>query len=300
MMYQLSHTTIYDYREPVSLSHHVLRLRPREIRGQSCINYQLTVDPAPKTNELHSDYFGNAVAFVAIEQPHTRLVIRSLSKVRKFNVALPDPAETPSWEQVRELSRGCQIGSALEASEFLFDSPLVKASDEFGRYAALSFEKGRPILDAVLHLTKRIHDDFTFDPKATTIATPVDEVFKNKRGVCQDFAQLQIACLRSLGLPARYVSGYLETMPAPGKEKLVGADASHAWVSFYCHGLGWIDVDPTNNVAVAEQHVTLGWGRDYSDVSPVRGVILGSGHHTVKVAVDVQPLTVPPDTDQTV
>jgi transglutaminase-like putative cysteine protease len=225
MMYQLSHTTIYDYREPVSLSHHVLRIRPREIRGQSCINYHLTVDPAPKSNDLHSDYFGNAVAFVAIEQPHTRLVIRSLSKVRKFSVALPDPAETPSWEQVRELSRGCQIGSALEASEFLFDSPLVKASDEFGRYAALSFEKGRPILDAVLHLTKRIHDDFTFDPKATTIATPVDEVFKNKRGVCQDFAQLQISCLRSLGIPARYVSGYLETMPAPGKEKLVGADA---------------------------------------------------------------------------
>jgi transglutaminase-like putative cysteine protease len=292
MMYQLSHTTTYDYRDPVSLSHHVLRLRPREVRGQNCLNFQLSIDPAPASNDSHSDYFGNSVAFVAIQQPHNQLVIRSRSQVRKFHIPLPDPAETPSWEHVRDLSRGCQIGPALEASEFLFDSPLIKAADQFGHYASASFAKGRSILEAVLDFTRRIHTEFTFDPKSTTIATPVEEVFKSRRGVCQDFAQVQIACMRSLGLPARYVSGYLETVPAPGKEKLIGADASHAWVSFYCHGLGWIDVDPTNNVAVGEKHVTVGWGRDYSDVSPVRGVILGSGEHTVKVAVDVQRLEI--------
>ena len=193
-------------------------------------------------------------------------------------------------EQVREFSRGYQQGAALEASEFLYDSPLIRVEDEFGDYAAVSFKKNRPILDAVLHLTERIYEDFTFDQDATTVSTPVQSVLKRRRGVCQDFAHLQIACLRSLGLPARYVSGYVETLPSPGQEKMIGADASHAWVSFYCHGLGWIDVDPTNNLIVSDQHVTLGWGRDYSDVSPVRGVILGSGEHTVSVAVDVQKL----------
>jgi len=197
------------------------------------------------------------------------------------------PAETPAWESVRELSRGRQIGQALDASEFIFDSPLIQAADDFAAYAAPSFPKGRPILDAVLNLTARIHHDFKFDPKATTLATPLAEVFKNRRGVCQDFAQLEIACLRSLGLPARYVSGYLETVPPPGKARLIGADASHAWISFHCYGLGWIEVDPTNNVVPTTRHIAVAWGRDFNDVSPIRGVILGAGEHTLKVAVDV-------------
>ncbi len=293
MNYQVSHTTIYDYHEPVSVSQHLLRLRPRTSTAQNCQDYKVSIDPEPSTIQLQTDYFGNAVAFVAIEQPHTRLVIRSVSKVEKFRIAVPDPFETPSWERVREFSRGAQIGDALEASEFLFDSPLVQAAEEFASYAALSFRKGRAILDAVLHLTERIHEDFTFDQEATTVATPVNTVLKNRRGVCQDFAHLEIACLRSLGLPARYVSGYIETIPPPGRPKLTGSDASHAWVSFYCHGLGWIDVDPTNNLVMSNQHVTLGWGRDYTDVSPVRGIILGSGQHTVRVAVDVHSLHEP-------
>jgi transglutaminase-like putative cysteine protease len=288
MIYRVRHTTTYDYHESVSLSQHVLRLRPRDSARQSCLDYHVSVSPAPRSQDSHTDYFGNAVSFVAVEQPHTRLTINAVSKVRKTRVRAPDPLETPSWEQVRELSRGYQIGPALDASEFLFDSPLIKVADEYGDYAVLSFPKGRPVLDAVLHLTERIYEDFTFDPEATTVSTPVETVLKNKRGVCQDFAHLQIACLRSIGLPARYVSGYLETIPPPGREKLVGSDASHAWVSFYCQGLGWIDVDPTNNVLVGEQHVTVGFGRDYSDISPIRGVILGSGHHSVKVAVDVE------------
>lgn len=289
MIYHVTHTTTYQYRDPVTVSGHVLRLRPRDIPGQQCLEHQLIVNPHIATRACHVDFYGNTVEFVAIEQPHTRLVIRSFSRVSTLRAQTFDRHETPAWEQVRDLTRGCQIGAALEASEFLFNSPLVTISDDFADYAARSFTKGRPALDALLDLTERIHDNFTFDPRATTVATPVAAVLKSKRGVCQDFAHLQIACLRSLGLPARYVSGYLETFPPPGKEKLVGSDASHAWVSFYCHGLGWVDVDPTNNLVVGRRHVTLGWGRDYNDVSPVRGVILGSGEHEVKVAVDVQP-----------
>jgi transglutaminase-like putative cysteine protease len=287
MTYRIRHTTTYEYHESVSLSQHVLRLRPRDLAHQLCLDSRVTITPTPRSTESHTDYFGNAVAFFAIEQPHTRLTIEAVSKVRKTRWRAPEPAETAAWEHVRDLNRGCQIGPGLDASEFVFDSPLIKTADEFAEYARESFTKGRPILEAVLHLTERIHEDYTFDTEATTVATPVETVFKTKRGVCQDFAHLQIACLRSIGLPARYVSGYIETVPPPGREKLVGSDASHAWVSFYCHGLGWIDVDPTNNQLAGSQHVTVGWGGDYSDVSPVRGVILGSGQHTVKVAVDV-------------
>jgi transglutaminase-like putative cysteine protease len=194
---------------------------------------------------------------------------------------------------VRDFTRGRQIGPTLDASEFLYDSPLIKGDDDFADYARPSFPKNRPILEAVLDLTGRLHKDFKFDPKATTIATPLEEVFKNRRGVCQDFAHLEIACLRSLGLPARYVSGYLETDPPPGKPRLTGADASHAWVSFYCHGIGWLDIDPTNNLIPGTRHITVACGRDYSDVSPVRGVILGTGDHKLKVSVDVVPVNDP-------
>jgi transglutaminase-like putative cysteine protease len=158
------------------------------------------------------------------------------------------------------------------------------------RYAAASFPAGRPTLEALLDLTQRIYRDFTYDPRATTVSTPLNQVWRTRRGVCQDFAHFQIGCLRALGLPARYVSGYLVTKPPPGKPRLVGADASHAWVALYCPGVGWIDADPTNNVLPAEHHITVAYGRDFSDVSPVKGVILGGGHHTLSVAVDVTPV----------
>jgi transglutaminase-like putative cysteine protease len=293
MIYHVRHTTTYEYHESVSLSQHILRLRPRDLVQQNCLDFSVSIDPAPRSTQAHTDYFGNAVASFAVEKAHTRLVIEATSKVRNNRTRVPAPNETPTWEHTRDLNRGCQIGQALEASEFTFDSPLIKTADEFGQYAAVSFTKGRPILDAVLHLTERIHDDFTFDSEATTVTTPVETVLKTKRGVCQDFAHLQIACLRSLGLPARYVSGYIETIPPPGREKLVGADASHAWVSFYCQSLGWIDIDPTNNLLPDVQHITVGWGRDYNDVSPVRGVILGSGNHTVSVEVDMDRVNEP-------
>ena len=287
MIYKITHTTTYDYTDNVSLSHHLLRLGPRNLTHQRGLNHEVKIDPQPAVAEHHVDYFGNAVTFLTIEGAHKQLVVKSESNVAITAPSVPASEETLAWETVRSSSRGRQIGHSLDASEFVFDSPLVRTTDDFADYAAPSFSKNRPILDAALDLTKRIHTDFKFDAKATTLATPLEEVFKNRRGVCQDFAQLQIACFRSLGLPARYVSGYLETDPPPGTPRLVGSDASHAWVSFYCHGIGWIDIDPTNNVLPTTRHITVAFGRDYEDVSPIRGVILGAGDHTLKVAVDV-------------
>jgi len=287
MIYNISHRTSYDYSDPVSFSQHFLRLHPRDTPHQYCSSYELEVRPTPSNIDHRIDYFGNRVAFFTIEGPHQKLEITSRSKVTALDTATPEAFETPSWNIVRDLTRGAQIGPALEASEFIFDSPLVKASERMSEYAVGSFPKGRPILEAVRELTARIHSDFKFDPKATAVSTPLEEAFQNRRGVCQDFAHIQIGCLRSLGLPARYVSGYLETDPPPGRERLAGADASHAWISFYCHGLGWIDMDPTNNLIPGVRHISVARGRDYNDVSPVRGVILGAGTHKLHVAVDV-------------
>ncbi len=290
MNYEVTHTTTYHYRGTVSLSHHVLRMSPRGLAHQRCLFHEVQIDPQPAVVKPHFDYFDNAVTFVTVEGAHKRLTVKSTSKVSVTHPFLPVPAETPAWETVRESSRGWQIGPSLDACEFIFNSPLVKTTEKFADYAKPSFVKDRPILEAVLDLTLRIYGDFKFDNKATTISTPLEEVFKNRGGVCQDFAHVQIACLRSLGLPARYVSGYIETQPPPGRPRLAGADASHAWLAFYCHGLGWIDVDPTNNLLPTTRHITLAWGRDYSDVSPLRGVILGGGKHLLKVAVDVVPV----------
>jgi transglutaminase-like putative cysteine protease len=290
MIYKATHTTSYDYTDSVSLSHHLMRLTPRNLPHQRCLRHEVQIDPEPAIAEQHFDYFGNAVTFATIEGAHKALTVKSISDVSVRQRPVSAPAETLAWETVREFSRGKQIGCGLEASEFVFDSPFVKTTDDFAAYAMPSFAKERPIFESVLDLTARIHRDFKFDPQATTLATPLEEVFKNRRGVCQDFAQLEIACLRSLGLPARYVSGYLETDPPPGKPRLAGADASHAWISFYCHGIGWLDVDPTNNVVPMTRHIAIAYGRDYNDVSPIRGVILGTGEHTLEVAVDVVAL----------
>ena len=282
MNYEVTHTTEYGYGEAVSVSHHLLHLNPRELPGQKCGLYQLIVDPPPAVTTKRVDYFGNTVTFLAMQGPYERLTVQTRSKVTVSPARLPDPAATPAWETVID-----QGELPLDVFEFVFDSPLVRPGAELAAYTAPSFPPGRPLIEAVVDLTARIHEDFTFDPKATTVATPLAEVFKARRGVCQDFAHLEIACLRSLGLAARYVSGYLETVPPPGKPRLVGADASHAWMAVYCPDSGWIDVDPTNNLLPSDTHITLAWGRDYSDVSPIRGVILGGGEDTLKVAVDI-------------
>jgi len=287
LLYDIRHTTAYDYLGNVSLSHHLLRLAPRPDARQRCLSHELLIHPAPAVTQKHRDYFGNTAHFIAIERSHNQLGITSNSRVAVSPSFVPDPSETPAWETVRAGCRDDHSGHALEAHEFTYASPLVPISEEFADYAVASFSKARPVLEAVTDLNRRIHEDFTFDPTATTVTTPVSEVFKQRRGVCQDFAQFQIACLRSIGLAARYVSGYLETEPPPGVPKLRGVDASHAWVSFFCPGLGWIEVDPTNNCLPSLRHITIGWGRDYGDVCPIRGVLIGGENQTLTVAVDV-------------
>jgi transglutaminase-like putative cysteine protease len=292
LLYEINHTTTYDYAGDVSVSQHLLRLAPRHYLKQDCLAHELEIHPQPGTISAHRDYFGNSTHFVGIETPHQRLVVRSRSRVAVSPALLPDQFETPSWETVRAQCRDDHSGLALEAHEFTYPSPLVPRSDDFAGYAGQSFTPKRPILDAVTDLTRRIHEDFAFDPAATTVTTPVGEVFQTRRGVCQDFAHFQIACLRSISLPARYVSGYLETDPPPGQPKLRGADASHAWISFFCPGFGWVDMDATNNCQPSLRHVTIGWGRDYSDIGPIRGVIVGSQNQTLGVSVDVNALGV--------
>lgn len=286
-LFDITHTTTYDYQSPVNVSHHQLRLTPRRLARQFRLAHELVLDPPPAAVSHHTDYFGNEVAFLTLEGAHRRFQVTARSQVAVAPAFLPDPAETPAWETVRTLCRSDRSVPVLEAGEFTFASPLVTTGPEFAAYAAPSFLPGRPLLDAVRDFIARIQADFRFDPTATTVATPVAEVLARRRGVCQDFAHLAIACLRSLGLPARYVSGYLETLPPPGQARLVGADASHGWFACYCPGLGWLDADPTNNLFPSLQHITLAWGRDYGDISPMRGVLTGGDDHRLTVAVDV-------------
>jgi transglutaminase-like putative cysteine protease len=293
MNYHLAHTTTYEYSGSVSLSHHVVRLQPRKLARQQCLENRLEIHPQPAVVQSHLDYFGNNITFVTVEGSHRSLVILSRSEVEVEASAPPVPEQTPPWERVAGLCSEEALNGVVTEREFTYASPHVKRQPDFADYARPSFTPGRPLLAAAVDLTSRIHRDFKFDSKATTIATPLEEVFKSRRGVCQDFAHLEIACLRSLGLPARYVSGYLETAPPPGKPRLAGADASHAWVSIFSPGAGWIDLDPTNDLIPSNRHITIAWGRDYSDVSPIRGVILGSGEHLLKVAVDVIPVDAP-------
>jgi transglutaminase-like putative cysteine protease len=280
--FDVVHTTRYKYSDAVSVSHHVARVMPRVFAGQECLRHELQIDPPPAVMRPHQDYFGNAVSFFIVEHAHSELTVRATSTVRVHPRSRPPSANTPPWEEA------CDFDALpLDAIECLFDSASIAVSDTVAGYAHPSFPSGRPLLEAVADLIGRIHADFTFDPEATTVATPLRDVLSLRRGVCQDFARLGIACLRSRGLAARYISGYLETVPPEGKPRLAGVDASHAWLAVYCPGLGWIDVDPTNNMFPSTSHVTLAWGRDYADVSPVRGVILGGGQHSLRVSVDV-------------
>jgi transglutaminase-like putative cysteine protease len=290
MRYQVKHNTTYTYGETVSICYNELYLRPRNLLCQTLQQYDLQVRPAPSTMSRGTDFFGNDVTFVVIQEPHRTLSITAQSIVEVVPAAAPlEAAITPAWEHVQEVLRHDRSAVLLEASQFVFDSPLVAVWPAIRRFAAPFFTAGRPLLDAVQALTECIHHTFTYDPVATSTSTPLHDVFRHRRGVCQDFAHLEIACLRSQGLAARYVSGYLVTQPPPGQPRLVGADASHAWLSFYCPDVGWVDVDPTNNVFPGTEHISVAFGRDYSDVSPIKGVVLGGGEHTLQVAVDVMP-----------
>ncbi len=289
MTYRIIHRTTYKYKYPIAFGNHIACLTPRSWERHRCLWNELRIEPKPATRSERIDYFGNSISLFTVNHPHKQLVVEARSEVtleRGGRSGLPE--SSPPWEEVAHTVPDGH--DSLSAYEFVFPSPRIKISGEFEQYAKKCFTPGRAWGDGLHDLTARIYRDFQFDAKATNVRTSSEEFFRKKRGVCQDFAQLAIGCLRSIGLPARYVSGYLRTYPPPGKPRLVGADASHAWVSAFCPGFGWVDVDPTNNVLAGEGHVTLGWGRDYGDVSPLRGLILGGRDHVLKVSVDVEPL----------
>jgi transglutaminase-like putative cysteine protease len=291
--YHVLHDTCYKYEAPVGESRQLVRLTPRDVPLQHVLAHRIEVQPEPTRMEEFLDGFGNPVLALHFEADHAFLLLRAESWVELQLRDEIDALETPAWECVRE-ALAYQAGhrfaqDTLLATAFKFESTHVRVKREFADYTHEVFGPGRPMLDGVIALMDRIHEEFTFDPEATDVSTPVTEVFVKKRGVCQDFSHFMLSCLRSIGLAARYVSGYLLTRPPPGKSRLVGADATHAWVSVFCPGLGWIDFDPTNNLQPALEHVTLGWGRDFADVSPMRGVILGGGDHEPEIAVTVVP-----------
>jgi transglutaminase-like putative cysteine protease len=295
MKYRVVHKTEYCYGITVSQCHNLAHLRPRNLSAQQCLGHRLQVDPLPTALAEHEDFFGNHVSYFAITQPHQTLTVTATSEIHlnPGNGQLALDNDMP-WDKVRVRLAELLTDTTRENRQFVLDSPLATAAPELAAYAAASFPPGRPLLEAVRELMERIHHEFTYDPGFTTVSTPLAEVLSSRRGVCQDFAHLAIASLRSLGLAARYVSGYLETLPPPGQAKQRGADESHAWFSVYLPDVGWHDFDPTNNSVPLDQHITTAWGRDYADVTPLKGVIFGGdpGHHP-QVSVDMQRLPEP-------
>ncbi len=291
--YRVTHTTRYFYSQAVPLCHNEIHLMPRSGERQSCLSHRLLIDPQPHKIEECLDFFGNHVQFFMVGEAHKELSVSAQSQVRVIPVEPPRVDHTPAWETVRDQLARPSDAQAFHAAQFLYDSPHIGVSDALAELAAPSFQPGTPWLEGMLDLTARIFDEFVYDPTATNVSTPLNTVLELRRGVCQDFAHLQIGCLRSLGLPARYVSGYLLTTPPPGKPRLVGADASHAWLAAYCPSVGWVEFDPTNNLMPSLDHITVSWGRDYSDVCPIRGVFVGGGEHSMQVSVDVLPLDDP-------
>ena len=285
---RVEHVTEYAYTSRVELAAHLLHLRPRTLPWQSVLRFALRAEPSPDRVRWGTDHFGNPVAWLFLDRGHNRLVVATEAVVAIEGQPAPPTRETPTWEYVAHLAQ--RPASAREASEFVFSSAMAPIDPAVLAYAASSFPRGRPVLAGLLDLMARIGREFRFDPEVTTVSTPVERVLQLRAGVCQDFAHLMIAGLRGLGLPARYVSGYLRTVPAPGQERLRGADHSHAWVSCWMGPVhGWIDLDPTNDLVVGDEHVWLAWGRDYADVSPIRGVLLGGGQHVLRVSVDIAP-----------
>lgn len=291
MNYRVVHITEYSYSGSVGLCHNEARLKPRQLPYQFCNSSHVTINPMPLEFHERTDFFGNTVSYFSIQQPHKKLTITATSEVQiSPERNLFEFGNTVDWETTVERLKTDRSPEILEILQFAIDSPMATYNAEIADYAKQSFTPGVPLLDAVNDLMRRIFEDFTYDPHFTTIATPLSEVLAHKRGVCQDFAHLAIACIRSMGLAARYVSGYIETLPPPGKQKLIGADASHAWFSVYAPDAGWVDFDPTNNQMPMDKHITVAWGRDFTDVTPLRGIAFGGGTHKLNVSVDVRNL----------
>lgn len=289
MRYRIRHTTKYAYSDTVAVCHNLVRLAPRAFGGQTLDSYRLIVSPDPADLTKRIDLFGNRVEFFSIQRAHQTLTLTAISDVEVHEPTATEETASPAWETVRDSLRNVADADAFKAYRFVFPSVHAPRNATLRDYAAASFTPGRPILEAATEFTSRMHADFEYDPRATTVSTPVLEAFNARAGVCQDFAHVAIACLRSLGLAARYVSGYLRTIPPPGKPRLVGADASHAWLSVFCGPVGWVDFDPTNDCIPGTDHITVAIGRDYADICPIQGVFVGGGTHTMAVSVDVEP-----------
>lgn len=289
MLLRVIHQTAYLYGDPVPLGHNQLRLTPRSFERQQTVSSVIEIKPKPQTRRSWTDAYGNEVTYFTLEEPHHQLSI-TLNAIIDVTAGHEPPKDYPlSWEQAAERLRVAPTDADLAATEFTFDSPFARRSEDVAAYAAPSFTPGRSLFDTVWDLTRRIFREFKYEAGSTTVSTPTSQTLKNRRGVCQDFAHLQIAALRSFGLAARYVSGYLVTKPPPGKVKLTGADASHAWLSVYFPDVGWLDFDPTNDRLAGLDHLTLAWGRDYGDVAPITGLFLGGGSGSLRVSVDVAP-----------
>jgi len=287
MKYQVTHKTTYQYSAATPLSFNQVRLQPRSFDRQNCLHFSLTTNPSSTHRQDRTDFFGNALSFLSIQENHLKLQVisESLTEVQPFFI--PEEYKNIPWETVKSDFEKSNSLEQAKIQQFIFDSPFVKRAPELTQYAMPSFPAGKPFFEGVQNLIERIYQDFSYIPNSTTTRTTLLEVIQSKKGVCQDFAHLGIGCLRSLGFPARYVSGYLETSPPPGKEKLVGSDASHAWISVPIPYFGWIDFDPTNNTVVSDRHITVAWGRDYGDVMPLNGIYWGKGTQVLNVAVDV-------------
>ncbi len=287
--YRVTHRTEYAYEAEVTSSYGQLHLLPRDLREQRCRSAEVTVDPTPEDYRERVDFFGNRVCYLAIHRPHRSLTVTATSVVevgeRPDGISL---LGRRPWEEARDAVAAGTVSDAVDASQFALDSPLAQTGDPYRQYASKSFEPQRDLLEAISCLSSRIHADFAYQPGATTVTTPLAEVFEQRQGVCQDFAHLGIACLRSVGLAARYVSGYIETDPPRGSVKLTGVDGSHAWLSVLIPDLGWLDVDPTNDQLVNSRYIVTGYGRDYADVPPMNGVIYTEGKtESLRVVVDV-------------
>ena len=288
MLYSIEHTTKYQYHEQVSLCHNIAALAPRNTDKQTCKAFNIIISPLPEILEEHIDFFGNKLYYFVIEQEHEELTVTVRSQVEKITATDAKPSyPDQSWEMVRDMLL-VSTGEFMEEKQFTNPTEITATIAEIKNYAEKSFTPGKPLFEAVYDLIKRIYTDFKFTPGFTTVSTPLSVVMKERKGVCQDFAHLAISCIHSMGLPARYVSGYLETLAPAGKEKLTGVDASHAWIAVFIPGMGWVDFDPTNNQLATEQYITIGWGRDYFDIIPLKGVIMSSSSHELTVSVDVK------------
>lgn len=295
MIFNVQHITKYEYNAPVSYGHNIAMLRPRESKGQELLDYKIQITPQPTEISERIDFFGNNITRFSVQTEHKVLLVKTRSKIVRDYSKIHESFYTSKCKDItmNEALLALKSNSldVLEAKQYILESIFIRKTDaKIREYAELSFKGNRSVFDAAYELMLRIYTDFKFVSGITSISTPIEEVMKEKKGVCQDFAQIAIACIRSVGLPAKYISGYIETIPPKGKEKMVGADASHAWFSIFIPGFGWVDFDPTNNQIPLDQHIVVGWGRDYYDVPPLKGVVYGSGKSELKVSVDISAI----------